>query len=201
MFPTDRQRYSADQDPPGPPMPIMPTESELASRYWDRIRLFAARRVNDAAMAEDIAQETLRRVVEALPTVACRNTEAIAGFVFQTARTCACTCPDQRTGSGRCAACTIRPMRRRSPRRARRPRQRRTANASESRAGTRCPPRIATAPRPVLRSARHGRARCEAGPLRRCATGPKASRGPATRRGLGAGRTDETLSSERGLKE
>lgn len=86
MFPTDRQRYSADQDPPGPPAPLVPTESDLASRFWDRIRLFAARRVNDAAMAEDIAQETLRRVIDALRAGRVQNTEAIAGFVFQTAK-------------------------------------------------------------------------------------------------------------------
>ena len=86
MFPTDRQRYSADQDPPGPPAPLVPTESDLASRFWDRIRLFAARRVNDVAMAEDIAQETLRRVIDALRAGRVQNTEAIAGFVFQTAK-------------------------------------------------------------------------------------------------------------------
>jgi RNA polymerase sigma-70 factor, ECF subfamily len=86
MFPADRQRYSADPDPPGPPAPLMPTEAELASRFWDRIRLFAARRVSDAAMAEDIAQETLRRVIDALRGGRVQNTEAIAGFVFQTAK-------------------------------------------------------------------------------------------------------------------
>lgn len=86
MFPTDRQRYSADQDPPGPPAPGLPTESELAARFWDRIRLFAARRVNDAAMAQDIAQETLRRVIAALRGGRVQNSGAIAGFVFQTAK-------------------------------------------------------------------------------------------------------------------
>ena len=86
MFPTDRQRYSADQTPPAPPPDAMPTESDLAARFWDRIRLFAARRVNDAAMAEDIAQETLRRVFEALRAGRVQNVEALAGFVFQTAK-------------------------------------------------------------------------------------------------------------------
>jgi RNA polymerase sigma-70 factor (ECF subfamily) len=85
-FPTDRERYSADQDPTGPPASGPPTESELAARYWDRIRLFATRRVNDAALAEDIAQETLRRVIEALRAGRVQNTDAIAGFVFQTAK-------------------------------------------------------------------------------------------------------------------
>lgn len=64
----------------------MPTEPELAARFWDRIRLFAARRVHDVAMAEDIAQETLRRVVDALRAGRVQNPEAIAGFVFQTAK-------------------------------------------------------------------------------------------------------------------
>lgn len=84
-FPTDRQRYTADQDPPGPP-PLAIPESELTARFWDRIRLFAARRVNDAAAAEDIAQETMRRVIEALRSGRVQNAEAIAGFVFQTAK-------------------------------------------------------------------------------------------------------------------
>jgi RNA polymerase sigma-70 factor (ECF subfamily) len=86
MFPTDRERYRPDQDPTGPPASGVPTESELAARYWDRIRLFATRRVNDAALAEDIAQETLRRVIEALRAGRVQNTDAIAGFVFQTAK-------------------------------------------------------------------------------------------------------------------
>jgi RNA polymerase sigma factor (sigma-70 family) len=86
MFPTDRQRYSADENPPGPHGSAMPTEPELAARFWDRIRLFAARRVQDAAMAEDIAQETLRRVIDALRAGRVQNAEAIAGFVFQTAK-------------------------------------------------------------------------------------------------------------------
>jgi RNA polymerase sigma factor (sigma-70 family) len=86
MFPTDRERYSADQDPPGPPPPGLPTETELAARYWDRIRLFATRRVGDAAMAEDIAQETVRRVIDALRAGRIQNPDAITGFVFQTAK-------------------------------------------------------------------------------------------------------------------
>jgi RNA polymerase sigma-70 factor (ECF subfamily) len=86
MFPTDRQRYSAEEDPPGLPGSAMPSEPELAARFWDRIRLFAARRVQDAAMAEDIAQETLRRVIEALRAGRIEKPEAIAGFVFQTAK-------------------------------------------------------------------------------------------------------------------
>lgn len=64
----------------------MPSESELASRFWDRIRVFAARRLQDAAIAEDVAQETLRRVIEAVRAGRVENPDAIAGFVFQTAK-------------------------------------------------------------------------------------------------------------------
>ena len=84
-FPTDRQRYSPGQNPPGSPVSAGP-ESELTARYWERVRLFAARRVSDAAMAEDIAQETMRRVIEALRSGRVQNPDAIAGFVFQTAK-------------------------------------------------------------------------------------------------------------------
>lgn len=86
MFPTDRQRYSTEEDRREPRSSAMPTETELAARFWDRIRLFAARRVHDTAMAEDIAQETLRRVIEALRAGRVENTEAIAAFAFQTAK-------------------------------------------------------------------------------------------------------------------
>lgn len=82
-FPTDRQRYSDQKASPGS---SILTESDLVARFWDRIRVFAARRTGDAAAAEDIAQETLRRVVEALRTGRIANTDAIAGFVFQTAK-------------------------------------------------------------------------------------------------------------------
>jgi RNA polymerase sigma-70 factor (ECF subfamily) len=61
-------------------------ESDLAARFWDRIRTFAARRLRDSAAAEDVAQETLRRVVEALRDGRIENLEALPAFVFQTAR-------------------------------------------------------------------------------------------------------------------
>src|SRR5262249_15834643 len=40
--------------------------SELTAQFWDRLRFFAMRRLRDAALAEDVAQETLRRTLEAL---------------------------------------------------------------------------------------------------------------------------------------
>jgi len=61
-------------------------EEQLALRFTERLRLFAARRLNDATAAEDVAQETLRRVVDAIRGNRIENTEALPGFVFQTAR-------------------------------------------------------------------------------------------------------------------
>jgi RNA polymerase sigma-70 factor (ECF subfamily) len=86
MFPTDRKRYSDQHTSIGQDAPMSLTEAELVARFWDRVRLFAARRVGDATAAEDIAQETLRRVVEALRAGRVENVDAMAGFVFQTAK-------------------------------------------------------------------------------------------------------------------
>ena len=65
---------------------LAPTGQELAERFWDRIRHFACRRLGDATQAEDVAQETLRRVATALSAGGVDNLEALPGFVFQTAR-------------------------------------------------------------------------------------------------------------------
>ncbi len=62
------------------------TEAELSRRFRDRLRLFAARRLDDPAAAEDVAQETLRRVVEALREERIEDLEALPAYVFQTAR-------------------------------------------------------------------------------------------------------------------
>jgi len=62
------------------------TEAELADRFTDRLRMFAARRLNDPVAAEDVAQETLRRVVEAARAQRIENLAALPAFVFQTAR-------------------------------------------------------------------------------------------------------------------
>ena len=60
--------------------------AELHERYWKRLLLFASSRLRDAAAAEDVAQETLRRVLEALRGQRVENLNALPGFVFQTAR-------------------------------------------------------------------------------------------------------------------
>ena len=70
---------------PQGPVSVAVSESDLAKRFWDRIRLFALRRLRDAAAAEDVAQEVLRRVLEALRADRLRNPAALPGFVFQTA--------------------------------------------------------------------------------------------------------------------
>ena len=64
----------------------LPDEADVADRFRERLRLFAARRVNDAAAAEDVAQETLRRVVDALRAGRVANPAAFPAFVFETAR-------------------------------------------------------------------------------------------------------------------
>ena len=61
------------------------SESELAGRFWARVRLFALRRLRDASAADDVAQEVMRRVVDALRADRIRNPAALPGFVFQTA--------------------------------------------------------------------------------------------------------------------
>ncbi len=64
----------------------MAVDRDLAGPYWERVRLFALRRVGDAAMAEDLAQETLRAAGAALRDGRLQNPDALPGFIFQTAR-------------------------------------------------------------------------------------------------------------------
>jgi RNA polymerase sigma-70 factor, ECF subfamily len=60
--------------------------ADLAERFWMRLRMFAARRLRDRNAAEDVAQETIRRVLGALRDQKVRNLDALPAFVFQTAR-------------------------------------------------------------------------------------------------------------------
>jgi RNA polymerase sigma-70 factor (ECF subfamily) len=71
---------------PGPASAGPDLEAQLVDRFWARLRLFSMRRLGDAALAEDVAQETLRRVVEALRENRVRDQAALPAFVFQTAR-------------------------------------------------------------------------------------------------------------------
>src|SRR5262245_723617 len=84
MLPTDgeRQISRSPDRPPGQDL----TAERLAEQFWDRIRVFAARRVENPAAAEDVAQETIRRVVAAVGAGRLASLEALPGFVFQTAR-------------------------------------------------------------------------------------------------------------------
>lgn len=63
-----------------------PLPEQLSERFRDRLRVFACRRLGDPSLAEDVAQETLRRVIEALRAERVANLEALPAFVFQTAR-------------------------------------------------------------------------------------------------------------------
>jgi RNA polymerase sigma-70 factor (ECF subfamily) len=60
--------------------------TQLSERFRDRLRFFAARRLRDRDAAEDVAQEVLRRTLEALRAGKVENREALPGFLFQTAR-------------------------------------------------------------------------------------------------------------------
>jgi RNA polymerase sigma-70 factor (ECF subfamily) len=60
--------------------------AEIADRFFGRIALFAARRLGDRAAGEDIAQETLSRVLAALRAGGVESPESLPAFVFQTAR-------------------------------------------------------------------------------------------------------------------
>lgn len=67
-------------------MGALPTEAELSRRFRQRLHLFALRRLGDPTAAEDVAQETLRRVVEALREKRLEDPDALPAYVFQTAR-------------------------------------------------------------------------------------------------------------------
>jgi len=88
------ERYSRPESAPGATVPTAPSarvslpsgsETELVARFHERLRVFAARRLGDAA-AEDVAQEALRRVIEALRSGRLRDPAALPSFVFETAR-------------------------------------------------------------------------------------------------------------------
>jgi RNA polymerase sigma-70 factor, ECF subfamily len=57
----------------------------LAARYTTRLRLFGMRHLGERAKAEDLAQETLRRVFEAVTAGRIHDPRALGGFVYETA--------------------------------------------------------------------------------------------------------------------
>ena len=60
--------------------------AEIVKRFTGRLRVFATHRLHDASEAEDVTQETLRCVLEAVQAGRVQDLEALPGFVFQTAR-------------------------------------------------------------------------------------------------------------------
>jgi RNA polymerase sigma factor (sigma-70 family) len=68
--------------------PVEAADQELADltlKFRERLRLFAARRLRDRDAAEDVAQEALRRTLEALRAGRIVNREALPAFLYQTA--------------------------------------------------------------------------------------------------------------------
>jgi RNA polymerase sigma-70 factor (ECF subfamily) len=59
--------------------------AELSERFFRRVALFAARRLGDRSSGEDVAQETLHRVLSALREGRVESLDSLPGFVFQTA--------------------------------------------------------------------------------------------------------------------
>jgi RNA polymerase sigma-70 factor, ECF subfamily len=82
MFPMSRER---DSDAAGAP-DADALAADLARRFRERLRLFAVRRVRNAAAAEDVTQEALRRTLEALRAGRIESIDRLPGFVFETAR-------------------------------------------------------------------------------------------------------------------
>ena len=60
--------------------------AEISDRFFRRVALFAARRLGDRSSGEDVAQETLHRVLSALREGRVESLESLPGFVFQTAK-------------------------------------------------------------------------------------------------------------------
>ncbi|MFW6202616.1 MAG: RNA polymerase sigma factor [Gemmatimonadota bacterium] len=90
MCPEHPDRYAAsDAAPRSPDRPRderAAAEAELVDRFHERLLVFAARRFPDTGSAEDVAQETLRRVIEAVREGRVRDPDALPAYVFQTAR-------------------------------------------------------------------------------------------------------------------
>lgn len=102
MFPTGGERYTPRTRLGSPPAMALrdmsDLEAQIAEDYWDRLRLFAMRRLGDAAAAEDVAQEAVRRVVEAVRAGRVENMAALPAFVFRTASN---ICLHHRRSAGR----------------------------------------------------------------------------------------------------
>jgi len=60
--------------------------AQVECRYRERLRLFAARRLANVGEAEDVAQEAIRRALEAIRAGRVENLDGLPGFLFQTAK-------------------------------------------------------------------------------------------------------------------
>ena len=87
-FPMTKERYNAPvpEASAGESDTSRNIAAAVSDEYWNRVRLFAVRQLHDAAEAEDVAQETMRIVLEALGHGTIQNVQALPGFVFQTAK-------------------------------------------------------------------------------------------------------------------
>lgn len=65
---------------------IARAERDLALRFAQRVRLYATRQLQDETAAQDVTQDTLRIVLDAVRSDRLRDADALPGFVFQTAR-------------------------------------------------------------------------------------------------------------------
>lgn len=90
MSPIERDRYTGD---PGAASgsaasrgAALLSERELIDRFWGRVCVLAARRLRDPSASQDVAQETMRRVIDAMRAGRVQNPAALPAFVFQTAR-------------------------------------------------------------------------------------------------------------------
>ncbi len=59
--------------------------AERLEEFREPLKIFAARRLRDWTAAEDVAQETLTRGLEALRAGRLENPDALSGYLFQTA--------------------------------------------------------------------------------------------------------------------
>jgi RNA polymerase sigma-70 factor (ECF subfamily) len=85
--PDQEPRYPSDEigtwDANADPDRLM---SELTQHYWERLRLFAVRRIRNAGLAEEVAQDTIRVAWQAVRDGHVRDRQALPAFLFQTAK-------------------------------------------------------------------------------------------------------------------